>query len=287
MRFLCVIVLVLNFNFHAYAKGYEVLDLILENNLPFIEINVEDQKLKMLLDTGARNEVLVVEKDKITNLKNLAEFPVKFKSYDITGKMYLAKKYILPVLRIGDISFFKVRVSEDTNWGLSTGDKASIKKDGVVGLELFNDKAIIIDYPNRKFIISNGNFPDEYEIQTWRTIDYKISKEGLSIFINIDSAFPKRFILDSGSNISIIKPASIGSNQILGGCEATLTTGVACTYIKPNKFIIKEQNYPNIDFYIYNFMSLQADGILGYNFLADKAIYINFLTREIKIKQSF
>jgi hypothetical protein len=37
-------------------------------------------------------------------------------------------------------------------------------------------------------------------------------------------------------------------------------------------------------FYIYNFTSPIADGILGYDFLTDKILYIDFDKRIMKIK---
>jgi hypothetical protein len=146
----------------TFAKdelGFEIIDINITNKLPFVTLQVEDKKLEFLLDTGARNKVLVVDKNIVTDLKTLIEFPRQSKGANIAGKSFIGREYILPKFNIGLINFTKVRLAEDTNWGLSTsGD--TLKKDGVVGLELFEDKAIIIDYPKQKLIIMNGKIPN-------------------------------------------------------------------------------------------------------------------------------
>jgi hypothetical protein len=51
-----------------------------------------------------------------------------------------------------------------------------------------------------------------------------------------------------------------------------------------NKFSIKNIDYKGIFFYIYDMQEFMADGILGYEFLSDKVIYIDFDKRVMKIK---
>jgi hypothetical protein len=269
----------------CFAKNestYEVLDMELQNKLPFVKFKVENQEVKLLLDTGARNQVLVLDKNILAKLQNIIKFPRKFKSSDVTGKEYIARKYILPKFNIGSLSFNKIEVAEDTNWGLSTGNVE--KKDGVVGLALFVNKAIIIDYPNQKLVVMDGKYPPQYDINNWQDVGYKIDHSGLSIFASIDGGVKKKFILDSGSNISIIKPNSIGSNQLKDDCNVRLAANKPCSYIETKDFSFSGINHKGMFFYIYNFTSPIADGILGYDFLTDKILYIDFDKRIMKIK---
>lgn len=265
--------------------AYEIIDLTINNNLPMIQFQIEDKKVELLFDTGARNQSLVLEKNILAKLKTIIEFKRQFKSTDITGKEYIAKKYILPKFAIGNINFSKVEVSEDTNWGLKSGNNL-FTKDGVIGLELFTDKAIIIDYPNKKLVIINKKYPNEYDIDRWQKLDYKIDRFGLSIYTSIDGDIVKRFILDTGSNISIIKPSSVGKSKVMYDCNAQLSPNTSCSYIKSNKLSLKGIDYKGIFFYLYNFKQPIADGILGYDFLADKIIYIDFDKRIMKIKNA-
>jgi hypothetical protein len=278
MKIICFLIILFNsLCFANNQAGHETLELEFVNNLPFIKLQVEGKEVKCLLDTGARNHVLVLDKEIIAKLQTLKEFPRKDKSSDITGKEYIGRKYILPKFNIGQIKFLKVRLAEDTNWGFNSGE--AIKKDGVVGLALFENKAIIIDYPNKKFILINdGKTPENYDIDNWQELDFKLDLNGLSMYANVDNNGLKRFILDSGANVSIIKPSSLGRED----CKILLDKN-KCGY-NVDKFLVKSFNLGPILLYLQEMALPQIDGILGYNFLADKIIYIDFAKRIIRFK---
>ncbi len=263
---------------------YEILDMEITNNLPFIKFQIEDQEARFLLDTGARNQVLVLNKDMLSKLATVKPFPVKEKSSDITGKEYIAKKYILPQFNIGKISFLQLRIVEDTNWGLST-EIAIPNKDGVVGLELFINKGIIIDYPQSKLTIIDRKIPPEYDVDNWHELKFKVDRYGVSIYTEINTNEEKRFILDSGSTLSLIKTKSVGKNIVSNNCTLSLNNDGKCSYLKAENVIINNLKIGEIFFYIYDFPNeFEPDGILGYDFLFNKVIYIDFNKRVIKIK---
>ena len=254
--------------------SYEILDVEFIDNLPFIQIQVEEQQAKVLLDTGARNQVLVLSKDILSKLTTTKLFPRKEKSSDITGKEYIATKYILPKFNIGSISFLQTRVTQDTNWGLSGGGVKNIlaTKDGVVGLELFINKAIILDYPNKKIAVIDGKYPEEYDIENWHDLDFKVDRYGLSIYLTIDNNKAKRFILDSGANVSLIKESAAGITEIREDCLVPIM-GDKCNYIETKNILLKNLELPNLSFFIYEFpIDFEPDGIIGYNFLEDKIL---------------
>ena len=286
LNYLFTLIFFLSSNCLAQS-GYEILDLELTNKLPYIKLQVENEQARCLLDTGARNQVLVLDKDILAKLTTIIPFPVKDRGLDITGKIYLAKKYILPKFNIGQLSFIQTRVAEDTNWGLTTAKfgENSNQKDGVVGLELFQEKAIIIDYPKQKLVIINETIPADYDVDNWQKLDFKLDRFGIAIYARIDGGDYKRFILDSGSNISLIRPNSVGLNKIENNCDAILTPGKECSAIKTQNFIINGIDSGSMFFYLYSFEEPAADGILGYDFLADKAIYIDFKKRIMRLLQ--
>jgi hypothetical protein len=271
----------------CFALGnpkYEIIDMEVTDNLPFVNLQVEEQKAKFMLDTGARNQVLVLDKDILAKLTTIKPFRAKGKSRDITGKSYIAKRYILPKFNIRGISFLQLRIVEDTDWGLSTG-KTTIPKDGVIGLELFLNKGIIIDYPQNKLTIIDRKMPIEYDTDNWLELKFKVDREGVSIYTSIDNGEIKRFILDTGATLSIIKPKSIGDNIIKYDCNISLSKDGKCSYIKPKNVKLNNLNIKELSLYLYDFPpEFEADGILGYDFLVDKVIYIDFDKRVTKIK---
>ena len=267
--------------------AYEILDIDFINNLPFVNIKIEDKQVKAMLDTGARNEVLVVSENIISQLDTTKLYNRKEKSKDLTGKEYIAIKYILPKFNIGKISYLQVSMVENTNWGLSSSNSESKgpEKDGIIGLKLFINKAIIIDYPNKKLVVMDKKYPTEYDIDNWQELKYKIDSYGISIYASIDGGEVKRFLLDTGANISIIKPSSIGDSKVKNDCDIVFNNK-PCSYIKSNNFAIKDIDLEDISFYLYDFKGFEPDGILGYGFLANKIIYIDFDKRVIRIKPS-
>jgi hypothetical protein len=58
---------------------------------------------------------------------------------------------------------------------------------------------------------------------------------------------------------------------------------IICNYINPIQFKIENKNFSIPKLILYDFKSILADGILGYEFFADKQIYINFGSRIIKV----
>lgn len=277
-----IFVFISNFSQAVTKASYAILDLELKNNLPFIKVNIENQEIALLLDTGARNAELVVDKEILAKLSSIIEIERKEKSKDVVGKEYIAKKYILPKFNIGDINFYKIKLTEDTKWGLTTGEV--LDKQGAIGLSLFDGKAIIIDYPNRKFVVINGLVPPQYQVNSWSQIPYKINAYGLNILAKIDiKNKEKSFILDTGANISIIKSRSIGENFIDNNCNIILRNGVNCSFVVISPFKISNKNYNPVKLFLYDFKDLLADGILGYEFFADKQIYIDFGKRILRI----
>ena len=266
----------------AIKPSYTILDLEIINNLPFVKFNIEDQQVSLLLDTGARNAELILDKKILAKLKSIVEFERKQKSSDVQDKKYIVRKYILPKFNIGEINFYKVQIAEDSKWGLTTG--GILEKQGAIGLGLFDEKAIIIDYPNKKLIVIDRLIPKDYQVSTWDEVPYKINLYGLNLLAKIDKKNKeKNFILDSGANISIIKSKSTGDNIVDKNCNIILKNGVNCGFIQTPQLSISNKNYNPVKLFIYDFNQPLADGILGYEFFADKQIYIDFGKRIMKI----
>lgn len=284
-----LIILFLLFESSVIAKNapaYEILDIELIENLPFIKIDVENIKVKVLLDTGARNQTLVLKDTILSKLSSIKQYPKKEKSIDITGKEYIATKYILPELKIGSLSYLQVKVTEDTNWGLSSGNSHAItNKDGVIGLEMFTDKAIILDYLNKKLVIIDKKYPPEYDIENWNELKFKVDRNGVYIFASIDNAKSSKFIIDTGSNISLIKPNLVDIKEKKDDCGVmSAIENKLCIHFIPDSFNQGDINFGKILLYLYNFKEFEPDGILGYDFLSDKMLYIDFNKRVIKVK---
>lgn len=287
MKFIFFIVTVLSITASALPPpNYHTFDLDFIEDLPFITIQIENQKARVLLDTGARNQVIVLKERILEKLVTIRKFAKKELSTDITGKEYIAEKYILPEFNMGEIKFLQARVTQDTNWGLTGGGAKGIlnSKDGAIGLELFVNKAFIIDYPNEKLVVIDRLIPVEYDIDNWHDINFKVDRYGLNLFISVDYDKSKRFILDTGANISLIKDGVTGISQVHEDCLIELSNE-PCKYIESQTLVLENIELPNMKFYLYTFpRGFEPDGIIGYNFLKDKVIFVDFNQRIFRMK---
>lgn len=146
----------------------------------------------------------------------------------------------------------------------------------VIGLDLFKDYLLTINFPERQLIIS-----DEYNSyamldNTWISLPFVIEKEGLVISVS-DDIKTYKMVLDTGATFSIIKESSLAQKTFQ---------------------INKDDSYQFIDLKVNNLDSnkiraiildslpaeFQADGLLGGDFLNKHIVKIDFKNKKLWVK---
>jgi hypothetical protein len=274
----------------AEDKKYEVLPIDFTDDIPYINLLIENTRVRCMLDTGAATTDLALPKDVLSTLKTIKLTSEKKKATDLTGKIYTFSEYSFPRLFIGKLLYTNLVISENYNWGLSVNSTNDVSEHyntaGVVGLNLFKDKKIIIDYNNKKFVIieQESSLPTEYDIENWEVTPFKLDDEGISLYAAIDKTHIGRFILDTGANKSLIKPTSTGTNKISSDCDIPLLPNNKCAFIETKKFSLENRSLGKTHFYLHDFPQPTADGILGGDFLANKIIYLDLKKQIMRIK---
>lgn len=141
-------------------------------------------------------------------------------------------------------------------------------KDGIIGISLFKDQKLIIDYSAKKVIFFNNKLlPKSYRSLKWKKFDLEMSDDGLVISGNIGSK-AVRFLIDTGATASILKPSFVDENTQQGQkIEKSISF---------NNFNIR-----NIKFYLHEFQEPQVDGILGYNFFLRQVVCLDLIESKI------
>ena len=266
-----------------FAQSQEVTwDLTFDDkyNLPLIMINYQGEKIQMILDTGS-NIALHLPMDLINKIPNKMENSEKIRSTDLSGNVTELRSFIIDKLVLNSFTFNKVQVVEYKDWGLYiSSDQTNNSEDTnenkpVIGLGLFDDYVLTINYPESNITISDDiatNLTPQ-----WIAIPFDLNGEGLVVNLS-DGIKNYKMVLDTGATVSLIKQQSLSPKSItISDPEDDFkaisldVNNVANDSVLPT--II--DSFPN---------EFQADGLLGADFLSKNRVKIDFKNKQMWIQ---
>ena len=266
-----------------FAQSQEVTwDLTFDNkyNLPLIMINYQGEKIQMILDTGS-NIALHLPMDLINKIPNKMENSEKIRSTDLSGSVTELRSFIIDKLVLNSFTFNKVQVVEYKDWGLyissdQTNNSENTNEDKpVIGLGLFDDYVLTINYPESNITISNDI--STYLNPNWIAIPFDLNDEGLVVKLS-DGIKNYRMVLDTGATVSIIKEESLSPFT--------------------SKLTVPENNFRYISLEMKGIASdkvkaiiidslpdeFQSDGLLGTDFFSKNRVKIDFRNKKMWIQ---
>ena len=266
-----------------FAQSQEVTwDLTFDDkyNLPLIMINYQGEKIQMILDTGS-NISLHLPMDLINKIPNKMENSEKIRSTDLSGSVTELRSFIIDKLVLNSFIFNNVQVVEYKDWGLyissdQTNNSEDTNEDKpVIGLGLFDDYVLTINYPESNITISDDiatNLTPQ-----WIAIPFDLNDEGLVVNLS-DGIKNYKMVLDTGATVSLIKQQSLSPKSItISDPEDDFkaisldVNNVANDSVLP----IIIDSFPN---------EFQADGLLGADFLSKNRVKIDFRNKKIWIQ---
>ena len=266
-----------------FAQSQEVTwDLTFDNkyNLPLIMINYQGEKIQMILDTGS-NIALHLPMDLINKIPNKMENSEKIRSTDLSGSVTELRSFIIDKLVLNSFTFNNVQVVEYKDWGLyissdQTNNSEDTNEDKpVIGLGLFDDYVLTINYPESNITISDDiatNLTPQ-----WIAIPFDLNGEGLVVNLS-DGIKNYKMVLDTGATVSLIKQQSLSPKSItISDPEDDFkaisldVNNVANDSVLP----IIIDSFPN---------EFQADGLLGADFLSKNRVKIDFKNKQMWIQ---
>ena len=266
-----------------FAQSQEVTwDLTFDDkyNLPLIMINYQGEKIQMILDTGS-NIALHLPMDLINKIPNKMENSEKIRSVDLLGNITEIKSFVIDRLSLNSFVFKNVKVAEYKKWGLIISSENTNKSENtnedkyVIGLGLFDDYVLTINYPESNITISNDI--STYLNPNWIAIPFDLNDEGLVVKLS-DGVKNYRMVLDTGATVSIIKEESLSPFT--------------------SKLTVPENNFRYISLEMKGIASdkvkaiiidslpdeFQSDGLLGTDFFSKNRVKIDFRNKKMWIQ---
>lgn len=271
-----------------FAQSLEVTwDLTFDNgyNLPSVIMDFQDKKIPFILDTGSKS-ALHLPMALINKIPNKTENSEKLKFNDLTGDIKEVRSFIVDKLKLGSFIFNNVQVLEYKSWGLfisSDLNKSNPEKKGidaeksVIGLGLFKDYVLNINYPENKITISDDIKISDDLNKNWFSIPFHLNNYGLVINL-FDGLKNYEMILDTGAAVSIIKEKSLSpfSKKLTipkYNFRYTALEMADLDSVKVEAIII--DSLPDV---------FEPDGILGSNFFRENIVKIDFKNKQMWIQ---
>ena len=271
-----------------FAQSQEVTwDLTFDNvyNLPTVIMEFQGEKIPLILDTGSKID-LHLPMALINKIPNKTENSKKLKFNDLTGDIKEVRSFIVDKLKLGSFIFNNVQVLEYKSWGLfmlndrtkTDHDKEEINAEkSLIGLGLFKDYVLTINYPENKITISDDIKVSDDLNKNWFSIPFHLNNYGLVINL-FDGLRNYEMILDTGAAVSIIKEKSLSPFSK----KLTLPKyNFRYTALK-----MADIDSVKVEAIIIDSLTdlFKPDGLLGSNFFRENIVKIDFKNKQMWIQ---
>ncbi|OCG71289.1 hypothetical protein A9G41_03025 [Gilliamella sp. Nev5-1] len=269
-----------------YVQSLEIIwDLVFDAkyNLAHIPMNIEDEKILLTFDTGAK-EALYLPIDLINKIPNKSEQSKKIRYIDLSGNIIESRSYIIENLCINSFNFKKVSVAEYKYWGFNyLNDDTDVNKENkgldnpVIGLGLFKDYVLTINYPESKITISDYEDISNDLDEKWISAPFQVNSEGLVINMS-DGIKNYNMILDSAATTSILKEQSLSPKTTIINNDGSDDKFVSINFnniINDNIEAVILDSIPD---------EFQSDGIVGHDFLSKNIVKIDFKNKRLWVR---
>jgi predicted aspartyl protease len=123
------------------------LDITFINDLPFCNVEINKNRYRFLIDTGAPT---VISEEIFKNLKNDVHHTGTVK--DSQGQVNSEKFTIIPRIKIGNIVFNEIG---SVVLDLNNSELKCFEYDGIIGANILSKMYCEFDYQNKKILLSN------------------------------------------------------------------------------------------------------------------------------------
>lgn len=270
-----------------------VIPLKRAGRLLLIEATVDNESGNLVFDTGASNLVF-----NSTYFRKYSK-STGGNSNGITGGVGPVETITIEKLEFAELAYKNIRV-DIANLG-HIENRKGVKILGLIGFNLFRDFEIIIDIKNSQLrlfrvdktgnrtIAGNAGFtPDQTQKITGNSnilfLEGRISGRNLKFCFDTGA---ETNVISSFSNKNILNSLTITRRSKLRGAG---TAGSEVLYGKMNDFSLGEHRVGGMETIISDLGSLSEvygtaiDGMLGYNFMEQGTICINFVKKQFGIQ---
>ncbi len=255
--------------------------------IPYVETEIEGQKHLLEVDLGANCDICLHKEilDRISEKKLIG------KNYwcDIKGNEYESDIYAIPKIQMGKVQIKTCPVeAEDPQFLsnaviLSSREKSNYITSGRIGSKIAQKSPLLLDFNNSVFFLVRNRkglkklAHQGYRIKALLKVPF-YSEKGHIIFTIDTDVGKKRFVLDTGATVTVIKPTFATEEELqeMHKNQVFMTT---------SKFVMGSHDFGEMDLLCYDFSNKleNIDGFLGMDFCKKHVIYLDFKEQKALI----
>ncbi|MDI9222682.1 aspartyl protease family protein [Pantoea sp. EA-12] len=258
-----------------------------ESALPIVKVNINGQEGEFMVDSGSQSAFHFTQAY-MRHMPNLKRLKEKARTTDLTGKVFLNDKFKFHHVYVNGMSFENVEGVSLTPWGLTLLPDGKRPEHMVIGLGLFKQKVLMMDYPQQTFTVANQFSELNIINDEWLSLPLTVSDEGIIIDVTHNNENYK-MMLDTGATVSLLWKERINETSNTIDCQRVMAemdnnnceaTQVHIKDTAPGKFNV------NVLVLEGDFQHMKADGLLGTNFLQNHAVLIDFPNNQLMIRST-
>ncbi|KAF1051998.1 MAG: hypothetical protein GAK43_02150 [Stenotrophomonas maltophilia] len=255
-------------------------------SLPVLSLELGGARQVFHLDTSSL-EALHLDRALLANIPGLTLSAEKRRSTDLTGKVYLDDRFRIARLDVDGLRFDNVDGVTLTPWGKTLSPDGHLPSTMAIGLGLFKDKALLIDYRQRQLSVAAQARPLIIGQTGWIDLPLQLTEEGVVLHM-AQGAGRYDLILDTGASLSVLfKQAGARPFTPLAACQ-TLLAGLDFSGCQATTLHFAE---PGLERLSLGAMVLDGDyghldmhGLLGSNFFEHFAVLLDFPGERLLIR---
>lgn len=201
---------------------------------------------------------------------------------DIHGNEYKDALYTVANVKVGDVCFSEICITEESPAFMSQGiirpakgktvEEEIYACSGRAGRDVLGGMNFFLDFSRNQIILCknfNDLTRDNYRLEKFVKVPVELNKMGICFRFETDLG-PKILVLDSGSSHTFLRPSILEM-------EAAQGTFCGLPIWSSKKFVLNHHDFGNKDFYLYEISSkLEGmDGMLGLDFLKNYSLYVD------------
>jgi hypothetical protein len=253
-----------------------------ESAVPIATLNINGQDGEFMLDTGSAF-AFHFDQSFIRQVPWLKPLKEKVRTTDLTGEVFLHDKFMFHHVYVNGMNFENVEGISLVPWGLTLQPDGKRPESMVIGLGLFRQKALLIDYQHRLFSVADRLDDFNIDRQQWLTLPLTLTHEGIIIeAMKNNETF--NMLLDTGASHSMLWSKRLNRTENVYPCKEVIDEldyeGCRATQINIKKATSGEID---IDVVLLDNVDsrMAAEGLLGTDFLQHHRVLIDFPNQQL------
>jgi hypothetical protein len=261
------------------------IPLRFEQGIPYITIETEAGKSELMLDTGANSVTIALSPEMMKGLevRHVGRPHVLTSNYGSS----IYRKFVLPEVSVGGLTYYNLLCDKDK---LPT--PGHVRK-GMVGLALFKEFNVLIDYKEAKMILYRNNlYPKQEDVTTWQKIPFTAHNDGIMLQGVLQGTERElTLVVDTGAvargeNGESFNPMKGSSLKKIAGIHADEEDGFK--FLRAHDLIVGDVVIHSLNFIFVDQFEQPSSldgGTLGYDFFLKHKVFFDFGKMMMYIKR--